>query len=193
MPPALGETCRTSRPLSGETASPGDGRHLEPGEAEEVDAAVVDPHELRPHPNARRLDAVLKQSRYVSPLPSPDDLERYQRLVPDAAERLLSAGEREQAHRHEMNNRAASIDEEIVPAFFEGEKRSQNYSLTLGLGYEVVMLAAILAGYALEGIVGAALGIAAMIWAIRRDSDGGMPPQAPADASTDAAPARQSD
>jgi hypothetical protein len=90
-------------------------------------------------------------------------------MLPDAPERLLSAGEREQAHRHEIESRLAAIDEVAMPRFYNGQRRGHWISLTLGGGYEAIMLVAVLKGYALEGIVGAAVGIGSMIWALRRD------------------------
>jgi hypothetical protein len=90
-------------------------------------------------------------------------------MLPDAPERLLAAGEREQAHRHEIEKRLAAIDEVAMPLFYKGQRRGHWISLTLGGGYEAIMLVAVLNGYALEGIVGAAVGIGSMIWALRRD------------------------
>ncbi|WP_445147667.1 DUF2335 domain-containing protein [Baekduia sp. Peel2402] len=115
------------------------------------------------------------QTRYVSQLPSPEDLERYRELIPDAPERLLAGGEREQAHRHEIEDRLAAIDEAAMPKFYEGQRRGHLISLALGLGYEALMGGAIIAGYPVAGIAGAATGLAAMIWAIRRDTDSPEP------------------
>jgi hypothetical protein len=53
----------------------------------------------------------------------PLDLERYQKLLPDAPERLLASGEREQAHRHEIEQRLAALDESSMPKFYEGQRR----------------------------------------------------------------------
>jgi uncharacterized membrane protein len=47
-------------------------------------------------------------------LPAPDDLDRYARHLPDAAERLLSISEREQTHRHELENHLAAIDARVT-------------------------------------------------------------------------------
>jgi uncharacterized membrane protein len=131
----------------------------------------------------RHLSLDARQSRYASPLPPADDLERYERLLPGAAERLLAAGEREQAHRHEIENRLAALDEFSAPKFYEGQRRghfiSLTIALTLGVGYELVMAYAIFKGAAVEGVVGAAVGIAALIWAARRD------PYEPQDGSED--------
>lgn len=147
------------------TLSPRNSRsdRLDPPEI--VDARPV-PDRSRHDP---RLDVGLEQSRFTSPLPRPDDLERYEMLLPGAAERLLAAGEREQAHRHEIERRLVALDEQAVPSFHEGQRRGHWISLSLGVGYELVMLAAILEGEAVAGITGAAIGLGAMIWAVRRD------------------------
>lgn len=125
----------------------------------------------------RRLDVGWQETRYISQLPSPEDLERYQQLIPDAPERLLAGGEREQQHRHQIEGRLAAIDEQAMPKFYEGQRRGHLISLALGLGYEAIMGGAVLAGYPLVGIGGAAFGLGAMIWAIRRDTSGGDSPE----------------
>ena len=52
-------------------------------------------------------------------LPPPADLERYVQHLPDAAERLLAAAEREQAQRHQIENRLLAIAV-MVAAILEG-------------------------------------------------------------------------
>jgi uncharacterized membrane protein len=120
-------------------------------------------------PRAARLDVELQRSSYTSPLPSPDDLDRYVARIPDAAERLLSVGEREQAHRHQVENRLVTIDEQEMPRFYAGQRVTQIISLVLGLSYLGAMVLAILQGYPLAGVGGAMFGIAAVIWAFRRE------------------------
>lgn len=161
---------------------PGPGGELERDTTEVVDGQVVHPE--RPRHISRRLDVGWQESRYASPLPSPDDLERYQRMLPDAPERLLAAGEREQAHRHEIEDKLAALDEKAMPKFYAGQRRGHWISLVLSGGYELIMLVAVLKGYPIEGIVGAAAGLGGMIWAIRRDSDGGEVQAAEADESS---------
>jgi uncharacterized membrane protein len=117
----------------------------------------------------KRLDVGLRQPGYTSPLPTPDDLDRYAAHLPDAPERLLAAGEREQAHRHELENRLAAMDERALPRFFAGERFAHAVSLILGLAYLGAMVLAILQGYPLAGVGGATFGVAAVIWAVRRD------------------------
>ena len=116
-----------------------------------------------------RLDVGVRRSSYTSPLPSPDDLDRYAAHLPDAPERLLAAGEREQAHRHDIESRLAAMDEQALPRFYAGQRLAHTISLLLGLTYLAAMALAILQGYPLAGVGGATFGIAAIIWAVRRD------------------------
>jgi uncharacterized membrane protein len=146
------------------TNEPADGKSLE-----RRDPTVIDPgRRSRRHPGAR-LDVGLRQSTYTSPLPSPDDLDRYVARVPDAAERLLSAGEREQTHRHYIERQLVETDAEVMPRYFAGQRRAHLLGLILGLGYLGAMVLAILEGYPIAGVGGATFGVAAVIWAIRRE------------------------
>jgi uncharacterized membrane protein len=124
----------------------------------------------RPQEGARRLEAGGGESRYGNRLPPPADLERYHAALSDAPERLLAIVEREQAHRHEIERGLVAIDEGEMVRSYAGQRRGHLISLGLGSGYEVIMLVAVLKGYALAGIGGAAAGIGSMIWAVRRSS-----------------------
>jgi uncharacterized membrane protein len=139
------------------------------GDANEPRAVVRGSSHDERWPRAARLDVEFQRSSYTSPLPSPDDLDRYVAHLPHAAERLLSAGEREQAHRHQVENRLVAIDEKEMPRFYAGQRVAQVISLVLGLGYLGAMVLAMLQGYPLAGVGGASFGIAAVIWAIRRE------------------------
>jgi len=114
------------------------------------------------------------RSGNLSLLPPPADLERYVHHLPDAAERLLAAAEREQTHRHQIENRLLVIDADAVPRSFESDRRACWIALVVGLVYLAVMVVVILEGYATAGTGGAALGMAAMAWATRPP---GRPPR----------------
>jgi uncharacterized membrane protein len=100
-------------------------------------------------------------------LPPPADLDRYVEHLPDAAERLLAAAEREQTHRHQIEIRLLAIDQDAVPRSFERHRRTCWTALVAGLAYLAVMVVAILEGYATAGAGGAAVGMAAAAWATR--------------------------
>ena len=138
-------------------------------ELERQKAGVTERAEGVHWPGGTRLDVGLRQSSYTSPLPAPDDLDRYVAHLPDAAERLLAVGEREQAHRHAIEDRLAAIDEQAMPRLYASQRFAHAISLILGLTYLGVMFFAILRGYPLVGVGGATVGLAAVIWAIRRD------------------------
>lgn len=130
-----------------------------------------------------RLDVDLQASRYTSPLPSPDDLKRYSELLPDAPERLLSAGELEQAHRHQIERDLVELDREGMPSFYAGQRRGQVIGGMVAIAYLAVMAFAISEGYGIVGVTGAAAGVAAIIYAIRRDpSAPSEPAEAPGEA-----------
>ncbi len=154
------------------TDEPAGGTNLE-----RRDPTVIEPSRRnRRHPGAR-LDVGLRQSTYTSPLPSPDDLDRYVARIPDAAERLLRSGEREQAHRHSIERQLVETDAAVMPRYFAGQRRAHLVGLILGLGYLGAMVFAMGKGYPLAGVGGATFGVAAVIWSIRRepssaDSDG---------------------
>ena len=63
-------------------------------------------------------------------LPPPGD--RYVQHLPDAAERLLADAEREQAHRHQIENRLLAIDQDAVPRSFQSHKRACWIALVVG-------------------------------------------------------------
>ena len=54
--------------------------------------------------------AELSYSVHSGPLPSPEDLAKYNMIVPDAAERLLCMAENQQAHRMELEKKVVSSD-----------------------------------------------------------------------------------
>ena len=138
---------------------------------EVVDGEPVD-HGSRAYLEARH-------SRYTSPLPAPDDLRAYAELMPDAAERLLASGESEQRHRHEIERGLLKLEQERTPRHYEGQRRGQNLGFIVAVLYLLVMAGAIVAGYGSAGVTGAAVGVAFMIWSIRRSPD--SPTPAPSD------------
>jgi uncharacterized membrane protein len=135
----------------------------------------------RPGPGRLGVDLAhtLAHTQYTSPLPAPADLREYAEMLPDAPERLLSAGEREQAHRHAMEREVMTVEAKATSAFFAGQRWAVVVGGIVCLAYLGVMLRAIERGSELLGIGGAAFGLAAILWAARRD------PMGPFGASSD--------
>ena len=77
-------------------------------------------------PAARPADAVspeypgisITAAEWSGPLPSPEDLERYESLIPDAGERFMRLFESQMAHRHQADNRESRrLDAGLLAAF----------------------------------------------------------------------------
>lgn len=48
---------------------------------------------------------VERSSQFVGPIPPPGILDRYNQILPNAADRILSMAEKEQNHRHQMQEK----------------------------------------------------------------------------------------
>lgn len=46
-------------------------------------------------------------NQYSGPLPKPEDLAKYEQVIPGAAERIIKMAEREMQHRHEYETRSS--------------------------------------------------------------------------------------
>lgn len=61
---------------------------------------------------------------YSGPLPSPEDIKKYEEILPGSAERFLKMVEKQADHR-------MSLEKIVVPSQQEQGKRGQNYALYL--------------------------------------------------------------
>lgn len=55
--------------------------------------------------NRPRAAVQLQQQHYCGPLPQPEDLAKYDQIVPGAAERIIKMAEKEMDFRHKSENR----------------------------------------------------------------------------------------
>jgi len=60
--------------------------------------------------NQKKIVAAHVSKQFSGPIPPPEYLEHYNRIVPNAAERILAMAEREQTHRHDGQKRALDAD-----------------------------------------------------------------------------------
>lgn len=91
------------------------------------------------------------KAEFSGPLPPADALEKYERVSPGAAKRIIAMAERESNHRHELER--TLVDNEYKQA-----SRGQNCAATLGalaivLGTIAGILGAQLAGSVIGGLV----------------------------------------
>lgn len=80
------------------------------------------------------------QSYTSRPIPSPDEMEHYERINPGAANRLMRAFEDEQVHRH-------AIEDKSVDAAIAAEKRGQDYIFGISILVIVSSTLIVFAGY----------------------------------------------
>lgn len=74
---------------------------------------------------------LVHQEAYQGPLPHPDLLVKYEEIIPGSAERILSMAEKEQQHRHQLEN-------EVIKKEITQKGRGLNFGFTLALLIVVV-------------------------------------------------------
>lgn len=146
----------------------------EPHSENEVEDVSTEANSSR---DAQEEDSSLSQNisasiQFTGPIPPPIILEQYNRILPDAANRILAMAEREQEHRHKMQEKL--IDSQVLDQRQERTERrvGQNYGLTIGIvaiisGSITAILGSSLAG----GFIGSAgvIGLVAVFVLGRRE------------------------
>ncbi|WP_081195373.1 DUF2335 domain-containing protein [Halomonas sp. BC1] len=69
---------------------------------------------------------IAQQLTYSGPLPPSAEMEKYERISPGAADRILAMAEKEQAHRHEQEEKENAVNSRIA----ESNIRSQDASIS---------------------------------------------------------------
>lgn len=85
---------------------------------------------------------------FQGPLPPPDILIQYNDIQPGFAERIVAMAEREQAHRH-------SLEETVVTSSFKEAQRGQKYGLSIGV---VAIIAGAITAVAGAPVTGSIIG-----------------------------------
>lgn len=118
----------------------------------------VAPSRMQPPNQPRGNTSVLfeKQSLFIGPLPSPETVEEYAALIPDAPERLFGMWERQAAHRQKIENRSS-----IIEAIMRIIGQFGALGIVGGAGWLAYTLA--MAGKDMGGVVALAGGIATIV------------------------------
>lgn len=96
-----------------------------------------------------------QQTVYSGPIPSPDVIERYDQIVPGAADRIVAMAEAEAHHRRGIEERNAEINHQAMSKTFAQQKLGQV------LAFIITIIAIAMAGYcATIGMQWAAVAIA---------------------------------
>ncbi|MFD2961024.1 MULTISPECIES: DUF2335 domain-containing protein [Olivibacter] len=110
--------------------------------------------------------AVSIQKSRSGPLPSPEDLAEYANIIPNGAERIMAMAEKEQNHRHDLNNTIS--------------RRELNQSSTgQWLGFFIVIFIAgmcgwlMFLGHSIAGMIGvvSALGTLLTVFILKKVED----------------------
>ncbi len=98
---------------------------------------------------------------YAGPIPDPLSLAQYDKIVPGAAERILSMAELEQSHRHSLENEYAKASFEDMRLEHEDLVRGQQCAFVVALAMLAVSAFLINQGQALGGTIlgGSTLGM----------------------------------
>lgn len=94
----------------------------------EIAVREVDPEvaPTRLHNSAVFLHAEEKYSSFTGPLPPPEELGKYEAVLPGAADRVIRMAEGQAVHRQQIEN-------EIVKGGHRGEARAQRFALIVAL------------------------------------------------------------
>lgn len=94
------------------------------------------------------IEAVVMERMYAGPLPPPEYLAQYKSILPDAPERILAMAEKEQQHRH-------GVDDTMVKESLKQRSRGQVLGFILALLFGAASLILGLNGQTtLAGILG---------------------------------------
>lgn len=106
--------------------------------------------------NKQEVKASITQvQQWSGPLPDPNSLARYNEVLPNAAERIMSMAEKEMEHRHQKEDSIIRQDEVAL------SKRWKLALLSTWLGFVCVIILSSVVGYALfTGADNIALGTA---------------------------------
>lgn len=92
---------------------------------------------------------------YGGPLPPAEEIARYEKVLPDAANRLFAMVEREQSHRHKMDEKLAEAQIEDMKKMRLERARGQRYGL--GIGVVAIISGSLIASFGAEwpgGVIG---------------------------------------
>lgn len=146
--------------------------------SESADAEVVD--SVSPQQNDAYIERI-EASFHTGPIPPPGTLEQYNRILPNAADRIISMAEREQEHRHKMQEKL--VNAQVNDAKQERDERRLGQIFGLSIGVVSIVsgsITAILASPLAGGFIGSAgvVGLVSVFVLGRREQKNSQyPPQ----------------
>ncbi|EPM1459856.1 DUF2335 domain-containing protein [Elizabethkingia anophelis] len=96
---------------------------------EEVDPSVLEGMSLKEKEillKAVRVTSIMQASHYSGPLPRPEDMEKYNQIIPNGADRIMQMAEKQNDHR-------ISIEKQAVAANNSDSRLGQIFAFILAL------------------------------------------------------------
>ena len=145
-------------------------------ESEKADAEVVGSEYSQQEDRA-----IIEASFRTGPIPDPITLEQYNRVLPNAADRIVSMAEKEQEHRHRMQEKLINAQVNDTQQEREERRLGQIFGLSIGVVSIVAgSITAILASPIAGGFIGSAgvIGLVSVFVLGRREQQNTQyPPQ----------------
>jgi uncharacterized membrane protein len=106
--------------------------------------------------NQVSIAAARRTEFYSGPLPHPEILKRYNEILPDAAAKILSMVERQELHRHELENMVINSD-------CKNARLGLHYGLIIGMTAVVGGIVCTLLGHEIGGSIIGGIGLAGLV------------------------------
>ncbi|MGK5093300.1 DUF2335 domain-containing protein [Deltaproteobacteria bacterium TL4] len=117
------------------------------------------PNTLYPPSHPKKSSSVIAQqsiqTHYSGPIPPPEVLEAYKNIHPASIEIIFEHFQKEQAHRHELEQKQLDANIEIIKEEQNLYRRAQNFAFGIGL---VSLICGIIATNLGNTIVGSIIG-----------------------------------
>ena len=104
--------------------------------------------------NHVQVQHVVARAEWHGPLPPSSEIERYQSLLPDAAERLFAMAEREQSVRHKIQQEEAELAKFEAEGYNTRTKRGQLIGAAVAVSF---LIGSVVCAYLDQTAIGVAL------------------------------------
>jgi uncharacterized membrane protein len=119
------------------------------------------PHHNLPQSNPqqgqqRQLQRIARAEAFSGPLPPPQILEKYNEIVPDAANRIITMAENQAKHRHQLES-------EAIKSEIRNSRTGLHYGFIIGIAAILGGVVCTLAGYQIGGGIIGGTGITGLV------------------------------
>ena len=94
----------------------------------------------------RRVQMVKQELHFSGPLPPPETLEKYEKMIPGAAERILAMAEKQSDHRQQL-------EKTVITSDTLNSRRGLCFALTMGILSLILSTFLVYNGYTVGGTI----------------------------------------